>query len=137
MMSLLKKLNTEKNVTIVMATHSVDLVPIFLDRLYVLSKGSIVRGGTPEEVFCAPDDMADVKLRLPQIAELIYKLKHEDKMAFEKIPLTIGEARREIMRITGEAAGNGCAGLQEQAEDQRLRAEGKSGNKKQAPKATK
>lgn len=111
MMSLLAKLNTEKNVTIVMATHSVDLVPVFLDRLYILSKGSIVRGGTPEEVFCAPDDMADVKLRLPQIAELIYKLKHEDKMAFEKIPLTIGEARREIMRISGDAAGRGCAWL--------------------------
>jgi len=105
MMSLLKKLNTEKQVTIVMATHSVDLVPVFLDKLYILSKGSIVRGGTPEEVFSAPDDMADVRLRLPQIAELIYKLKHEDKMAFEKIPLTIGEARREIMRIAGEAAG--------------------------------
>jgi cobalt/nickel transport system ATP-binding protein len=101
MMSLLKKLNAEKNVTIIMATHSVDLVPIFLDRLYILSKGSIVRGGTPEEVFSAPDDMADVKLRLPQIAELIYHLKHEDKMAFDKIPLTIGEARREIMRIAG------------------------------------
>lgn len=104
MMDLLKKLNTEKRVTIVMATHSVDLVPVFLDKLYILSKGSIVRGGTPEEVFSAPDDMADVKLRLPQIAELIYKLKHEDKMAFEKIPLTIGEARREIMRI---ASGTG------------------------------
>jgi len=105
MMSLLKKLNTEKQVTIVMATHSVDLVPVFLDKLYILGKGAIVRGGAPEEVFSAPDDMADVKLRLPQIAELIYKLKHEDKMAFEKIPLTIGEARREIMRIAGEAAG--------------------------------
>jgi len=105
MMSLLAKLITEKNVTIVMATHSVDLVPVFLDRLYILSKGAIVRGGTPEEVFSAPDDMADVKLRLPQIAELIYKLKHEDKMAFEKIPLTIGEARREIMRIAGDSAG--------------------------------
>jgi cobalt/nickel transport system ATP-binding protein len=98
MMSLLKKLNVEKRVTIIMATHSVDLVPLFLDRLYILSRGTIVRGGTPEEVFCSPDDMADVKLRLPQIAELIYRLKHEDKMAFEKIPLTIGEARREIMR---------------------------------------
>ena len=104
MMSLLKKLNTEKQVTIVMATHSVDLVPVFLDKLYILGKGAIVRGGAPEEVFSAPDDMADVRLRLPQIAELIYKLKHEDKMAFEKIPLTIGEARREIMRI---ASGTG------------------------------
>ncbi|MBL7048696.1 MAG: ATP-binding cassette domain-containing protein [Nitrospira sp.] len=98
MMRLLQKLNKESGVTIVMATHSVDLVPVFLDELSILSKGRITRGGTPEEVFDAPDDMADVKLRLPHIAELIYKLKHEDKMDFERVPLTIGEARREILR---------------------------------------
>lgn len=85
--------------TIVMATHSVDLVPLFLDRLYILSKGRIIRGGIPEDVFTAPEDMSNVKLRLPQIAELIYRLKHEDNIPFEKIPLTIGEARREIARL--------------------------------------
>lgn len=99
MMNLLTKLNKERGVTIVMATHSVDLVPLFLDRLYILSKGHIVRSGTPEDVFTAPKDMENVKLRLPMIAELIYKLKHEDNMPFEKIPLTIGEARREIGRL--------------------------------------
>ncbi len=98
MMTLLTKLNKEKGVTIVMATHSVDLVPLFLDRLYILSKGCIVRKGIPEEVFTAPDEMASVKLRLPQIAELIYKLRHEDHVPFGKIPLTIGEARREILK---------------------------------------
>ncbi|MFZ3121837.1 MAG: ATP-binding cassette domain-containing protein [Thermodesulfovibrionales bacterium] len=98
MMNLLTKLNKEKRVTVVMATHSVDLVPLFLDRLYILSKGRIVRGGIPEEVFTAPDEMASVKLRLPQIAELIYTLRNEDNVPFEKIPLTIGEARREILK---------------------------------------
>lgn len=98
MMGLLKKLNRESGVTVVMATHSVDLVPVFLDKLYILSKGKITRGGTPEEVFNAPEDMAHIKLRLPQIAELIYRLKHEDKVDFERIPLTIGEARREILK---------------------------------------
>ena len=98
MMGLLKRLNKENGVTVILATHSVDLVPVFLDRLYILSKGRITRGGTPEEVFNAPEEMADVKLRLPHIAELIYKLKHEDKMDFKRIPLTIGEARREILK---------------------------------------
>ncbi|MDI6728192.1 MAG: ATP-binding cassette domain-containing protein [Thermodesulfovibrionales bacterium] len=99
MMNLLTKLNKDNGVTIVMATHSVDLVPLFLDRLYILSRGRVARGGIPEDVFTAPEDMSNVKLRLPQIAELIYKLKHEDNMPFEKIPLTIGEARREIARL--------------------------------------
>jgi cobalt/nickel transport system ATP-binding protein len=98
MMKLLQRLNEENGVTIIMATHSVDLVPVFLDRLYILSKGKFTRGGTPEEVFNAPEDMANIKLRLPHIAELIYKLKHEDKLGFERIPLTVGEARREILK---------------------------------------
>lgn len=99
MMKLLNRLNKENRVTIVMATHSVDLVPIFIDSLSILSKGRVVRNGTPEEVFTAPDEMAAVKLRLPHIAELIHRLKHEDQVQFEKIPLTVGEARREIIRL--------------------------------------
>lgn len=99
MMDLLTKINEDQGVTIAMATHSVDLIPVFLDRLYILNQGRIVRGGLPEEVFTAPEDMAQLKLRMPQIAELIYRLKHEDNLPFEKIPLTIGEARRELIEI--------------------------------------
>lgn len=99
MMHLLTRLNREKGVTIVMATHSVDLVPLFLHELHILSRGRIIRGGIPEDVFTAPEDMANAKLRLPQIAELIYRLKHEDSLPFKKIPLTIGEARREILKL--------------------------------------
>lgn len=98
MMNLLRKLNQERGVTVVMATHSVDLVPLFLSRLFILSKGTIARSGTPEEVFTAPETMQNVKLRLPQMAELIYRLKHEDGVGFGRVPLTIGEARREILR---------------------------------------
>ena len=104
MMNLLTKLNREQGVTVVMATHSVDLVPLFLDRLCILSKGRIVRSGPPAEVFTAPEEMAQVKLRLPHIAELIYRLKNEDGVPFERMPLTVGEARREILKtVKGKA----------------------------------
>ena len=99
MMNLLMRLNKEKKITIAMATHRVDLVPLFLDRLYILSKGRIVREGSPEDVFTTPDEMEEIRLRLPQIAELIYRLKHEDRLPFHKVPLTIGEAREEIIRL--------------------------------------
>jgi len=102
MMEILTRLNREKEVTIVMATHSVDLVPLFLHRLHILSRGRIVRGGTPEEVFTATAEMENVKLRLPHIAELIYRLKHEDNLPFGRIPLTIGEARREVVEMMGK-----------------------------------
>lgn len=99
MMKLLGELNKQNNVTIIMATHNVDLVPLFLDRLFILSKGTIARGGSPAEVFTAPEELEGVKLRLPNIAELIYKLKNEDKLPFRRVPLTIGEARREILQL--------------------------------------
>ncbi len=99
MMNLLMSLNKEKKITMVMATHRVDLVPLFLDRLYILSRGRMVREGSPEDVFTTPDEMEEMRLRLPQIAELIYRLKHEDRLPFDKIPLTIGEAREEIIGL--------------------------------------
>jgi cobalt/nickel transport system ATP-binding protein len=99
MMELLTRLNRESGVTIVMATHSVDLVPVFLNRLHILSRGKLARSGTPEEVFSARDDLAGVKLRLPYIAELIHQLKTGDNLPFRRIPLTVGEARRDILEV--------------------------------------
>ena len=101
MMELLTRLNRESGVTIVMATHSVDLVPVFLNRLHILSRGRLVRSGTPEEVFSNRDDLAGVKLRLPYIAELIHQLKTGDNLPFRRIPLTVGEARRDILEAFG------------------------------------
>jgi cobalt/nickel transport system ATP-binding protein len=103
MMELLTRLNRESSVTIVMATHSVDLVPVFLNRLHILSRGRLVRSGTPEEVFSNRDELAGVKLRLPYIAELIHQLKNGDRLPFRRIPLTVGEARRDILETLGAA----------------------------------
>ncbi len=105
MMELLTRLNRDSGVTIVMATHSVDLVPVFLGSLHILSRGALVRSGTPEEVFGAPDDLAGVKLRLPYIAELIHQLKESDRLPFKRVPLTVGEARREILETFGRPGG--------------------------------
>ena len=105
MMELLTRLNRDSGVTIVMATHSVDLVPVFLGSLHILSRGALVRSGTPEEVFGAPDDLAGVKLRLPYIAELIHQLKESDNLPFKRVPLTVGEARREILEAFGRPGG--------------------------------
>jgi cobalt/nickel transport system ATP-binding protein len=103
MLEILTRLNREDGVTVVMATHSVDLVPLVLHRLHILSRGRLVRGGTPEEVLTAPAELESVKLRLPHIAELIYRLKHEDGVPFGRVPLTIGEARREIVETLGKS----------------------------------
>ena len=98
-MDLLKNLNKTKNITIVMTTHSVDLVPLFLDRAVILSNGKIILEGTPEKVFSEPELIRDAKLRLPRIGHLFEILKKHDGFSVDTVPLTIGEAREFIKNL--------------------------------------
>lgn len=99
-MELLRNLNKTKNITIVMTTHSVDLVPLFLDRVIILSNGKIILEGTPKKVFSEPELIRDAKLRLPRIGHLFEILKKHDGFSTDTVPLTIGEAREFIKNLT-------------------------------------
>lgn len=96
--TLLKKLNKEKGLTIVMATHEVDLIPLYVDRVAILSKGSITRIGEPSCVFSGSEELKNAKLRLPYIAKLMEQLKLDGAIDYNKIPLTVGEAKKEILK---------------------------------------
>lgn len=96
--TLLKKLNREKSLTILMATHEVDLVPLYVDNVAIMSKGKIIRIGDPTTVFNDKDEIKGAKLRLPYIAKLMEQLKEDGVMEYSKIPLTVGEARRELLK---------------------------------------
>lgn len=96
MMSLLMKLNKEKGVTLILATHSIDLVPLFIDRIVILKEGKIIAEGLTEKVFSNSEIIRFAKLRLPRIGHLFEILKKKDLLDIEQIPLTIGEARKEI-----------------------------------------
>ncbi len=98
-MHLLRDLNTKKSVTMIMSTHSVDLVPLFIDRAIVLNRGKIVKDGIPEDVFADAEALRTANLRLPQIGHLFEIMKKNDFIKIEHMPLTIGEARREIKNL--------------------------------------
>lgn len=99
-MHLLLRLNKEKEITLILATHDVDIVPLFSNKLYVLDKGKVVSEGTPKESFSKPELIRKVNLRSPRIAHLFEVLKKEDKLPIaDELPLTIGQARKEILRL--------------------------------------
>ena len=100
-MRLLRKLNKERGTAMIIATHDVELVPLFCDRVAIMSKGKLIGEKTPQEVFADIDMIRNAELRLPRIAHLIEILKKEDRLNFSEIPLTIGEARRELLRLVG------------------------------------
>ncbi|MFA7535971.1 MAG: ATP-binding cassette domain-containing protein [Desulfuromonadales bacterium] len=99
LMHLLEDLNKKAGITMIMATHVVDLVPLFMSRIAILSKGKVIRFGTPEEVFGDPEAIERARLHLPLVAELMHALKTRDHVNLHHVPLTVGEARREILRL--------------------------------------
>jgi len=95
-MHLLHGLNQKEGLTILMATHDVDLTPLWADRVIVLEEGKILAGGSPAAVFRDPALVRSAHLRLPRIAHLFEILAREDRVALPHLPLTIGEARRML-----------------------------------------
>ncbi|HNX68958.1 MAG TPA: ABC transporter ATP-binding protein [Candidatus Omnitrophota bacterium] len=49
-LDLLKRLNHEKKITIVIVHHDLNLVSEYCDRILLISEGKIFKGGSPEEV---------------------------------------------------------------------------------------
>lgn len=105
-MHLLKDLNTQKNITMIMSTHSIDLVPVFIDRVVVMHKGKIISDGVPQVVFSDSHSLHPVGLRLPEIGQLFEALKKEDGLGIDGLPLTVGEARAELRGLLN-LRGNG------------------------------
>ncbi|MDD3454453.1 MAG: ATP-binding cassette domain-containing protein, partial [Methanobacteriales archaeon] len=96
-MRLLYKLNKE-GMTIIIATHDVDMAPLYADKIYIISNGEIIKEGTPMEVFKDVKTIREANLRLPRIAHLIEILEKEDRLPFHRpYPLTIGEARKRLL----------------------------------------
>jgi cobalt/nickel transport system ATP-binding protein len=93
-MALLRRLQTETGVTLIIATHDIDIVPLYCDYVYVLAAGQVVLEGTPPEVFAAKKTVRSVGLRLPRIAHLMEILQEKDGFDFTKVGLTIATARR-------------------------------------------
>jgi cobalt/nickel transport system ATP-binding protein len=100
---LLLELNKSRGLTLLLATHDVDMVPLFATKLYILDKGKLVFQGTPKESFSNGQLIRQVNLRSPRLTHLFEVLKTEDKLdVSDQLPLTISEARKEIMRLISE-----------------------------------
>ncbi len=103
-MHLLMKLKIELGMTIIIATHEMDMVPLYCDYAYVLSEGKIALEGTTQELFSKPQAMREHHLRLPRIAHLMEILQEKDGLQVDAGAATISAARREIIRLLEEEA---------------------------------
>jgi cobalt/nickel transport system ATP-binding protein len=76
--------------TLLLATHAVDLVPLFADRILLLADRRIVADGPPREVFRQTALLQRARVRAPWAAELWLRLNPPDTTG--ALPLTLAEA---------------------------------------------
>jgi len=102
MITLLKQLQHEHQITLVVATHDVDLIAGAADRFCVLDAGQVAMLGTAREVFKDPDALGKLGLCLPRLAQLFHALRHNDGVALGELPYSESDARREILALLAQ-----------------------------------
>lgn len=95
----LKKLNREKGLTIIMATHEMDLIPEIAKHVAILADGILVQQGNLEDIFGCEECLKKGRLRLPLVAGLLKSLKDESVLYYDKLPLTI-QGAKELLKST-------------------------------------
>lgn len=98
-MRLLRKLNREHGLTVVLATHSVDLLPLFADQICALNRGVVLCQGPVSEVLCDHEMLSRACLRLPYISSLLLEMKEHDGVPINGLPLTVGDARKRLLEL--------------------------------------
>ena len=98
-MALLTGLRDSLGMTVLIATHDMDIVPLYCDDTYLLGGGRVLAHGTPEVLFAQPALLRENHLRLPRIAHLMEILGQVDGLDADPSAATISAARREILRL--------------------------------------
>ena len=96
------QLNRERNMTVVMAEHEVEVMAAYANQVVVMHEGEIVLNGSPEEVFSNVDLIKSLGLRLPQVTELADRLNQEKLMDFsdsEHYPVTLEQAEHVFRHL--------------------------------------
>lgn len=99
-LSQIKTLHDRYKLTTILVSHSMEDIAKLVDRIVVMSKGSIVLVGTPREVFAQGDLLEEIGLDIPQIAKLMGGLRERGMNVPEDI-YTIEEAKEAILQLKG------------------------------------
>jgi cobalt/nickel transport system ATP-binding protein len=107
LVALLNKLNHDLGITLVFATHDVDIVPLLANRVVLVDHGSIHFSGTPTEAFREKDLLRHFDLRLPHIAQLAEILMGDGLLPAGNLPLTVEQAVGVFRQALSSFSGGG------------------------------
>ena len=96
-LGLIKSLQENENMTILLVSHSMEDVAEYVDRIVVMNKGEIFLDNTPKEVFSHYRELEEIGLSAPQVTYIVHALR-EKGMNISEDATTIEEAVSEILK---------------------------------------
>lgn len=95
-LELVKRLQEEKGITVILVSHSMEDVAKYVDRLIVMNHGEAVFNDTPKKVFLHYKELEKMHLAAPQITYIMNGLR-EEGINVTKDAITVKEAKTAIM----------------------------------------
>ena len=74
-LELLQKLHRERNISVILVSHSMDDVARYAERILVMNQGELVLDGAPEKVFRYRKELREIGLDVPQSTNILYELR--------------------------------------------------------------
>jgi len=97
------KLNRERNMTVIMAEHEVEVMAQYANQVVVMHDGKILLNGTPQEVFRNVELIQKLGLRMPQVAEYGYYLEQKNLIDLGGVyPVTLDRATTVYGELFGK-----------------------------------
>jgi cobalt/nickel transport system ATP-binding protein len=88
---VLIKMKEELNISIVFATHNLDMALRLADRVCIINQGAIIMEGTPEEILMK-DDILKLDLEIPHVLNTYkFLLNRFPNMKNSSIPRTVDQ----------------------------------------------
>ncbi|MET3699905.1 energy-coupling factor transport system ATP-binding protein [Bacillus oleivorans] len=103
-MEMFKKLHEERNLSTVLVTHSMEDASQFADQITVMHKGTVIRKGTPAEIFASPEELIDLGLDVPEVVKFRLLVEGKLGITFPKPSMNMEELAVQIAQYVKEGS---------------------------------
>ncbi len=97
-LNLVQKLHREKQMTIVLVSHTMEELANYAERIIVLEKGEIILNDCPKVIFQQGELLKSIGLGIPMVTELMLRLKEQGFGVRDDI-ITVEEAILELKKV--------------------------------------
>lgn len=92
------KLHREKNITVILVTHSMEDAAKYVDRIFVMNDGRLVMDEAKVKIFSRYKELEAIHLAAPQVTYVMNALRERGLPVNTEVT-TVEEAKKEILKV--------------------------------------